>query len=93
LITLATRRWQQSRQFADVLILGHIANHEGTPEAPDELNPDTLHEHFHWSRRTMQWALARLRAVRLVQVENDQVILTERGRAHLLDFRQEMGIR
>lgn len=93
LIALAIRRWQQSRQFADVLIMGHIANHEGTKEAPDELNPDTLHEHFHWSRRSMQWALARLRALRLVQVEDDQVRLTDRGREHLIGFRHEMGIR
>ncbi len=93
LIALAVRRWQQSRQFADILILGHISHHEGTPEAPEELNAATLYEHFHWSKRAMQWSLARLRALRLVQIEQEQVVLTERGREHLMNFRQEMGVR
>ena len=41
---------QVRRRFADQMVLGHIYNHQGSPEAARELAYTSLHEHLRWTR-------------------------------------------
>ncbi len=76
--TLIWRR-RQKQQFAYQVLLGHIYNHQETSEASTELAVDTLYEHFRWSPTQMRFALGRLRALNLVRIHDERVMLTERG--------------
>jgi len=68
--------------------LGHIYHHQGQDEAHVELAADTLYEHFHWSPGKMQRVLGQLRALSLVQIQDGDVALTQRGQEQVLDFRE-----
>jgi manganese/zinc/iron transport system permease protein len=87
LIARAIRRRQQTAQFHDYVVLGHIANHLGTAEAYAELALPTLHEHFHWSPLRMRLVLARLRARQLISYAGEHVELTQHGRRALSEYR------
>jgi len=89
LVSSVIRRRRQQQQFAAQVLLGHIYNHQGGAVAQTELAVETLHQHFRWSPARMQWAIARLRALNLVRVQEDQIALTERGEKQVRDFRQE----
>ncbi|MBC7869947.1 MAG: metal ABC transporter permease [Chitinophagaceae bacterium] len=89
LVSSVIRRRRQQQQFAAQVLLGHIYNHQGSAVAQTELAVETLHQHFRWSPARMQWAIARLRALNLVRVQEDQIALTERGEKQVRDFRQE----
>jgi manganese/zinc/iron transport system permease protein len=82
------RRARQQRSFADQVVLTHVRNHTGQPDAREELAMETLHTHFRWSPEEMQQVLARLQARRLVTVANGQIGLTERGASRVREFRQ-----
>lgn len=88
LVLTMVRRWQQRRQFADQVLLGHIYHHQHSTTAQAELCVDTLHTHFRWPPRRMRWAIMRLRALNLVHVVGDQVSLTERGEGQVIAFRE-----
>jgi manganese/zinc/iron transport system permease protein len=92
LIATMLRRYRQRQRFADVMVLRHIQNHEGTDAADDELAADSLYEHFRWSKTRMQWVLARLRAFNWVDVTQNRVQLTEHGREQLITFAREMAV-
>lgn len=87
LIAGLIRRRQQANNFTEYVVLGHIANHEGAPDAAVELAIPTLHDHFRWSPLRMRLVLTRLRTLQLVHVEGEQVSLTPRGHQHLAAFR------
>lgn len=90
LISTLFRRAMQRRQFNDQVVLGHIYNHTGTATAADELAADTLYQHFRWRKAFMDVVLARLRATNLIAIQNNRVLLTERGQAAVEHFNREM---
>ena len=89
LISTLIGRGRQRRRFANQVVLGHIYNHQHTPQASGELRLATLHQHFRWTPQQTQRVLRRLRAARLVQAEGEQVALTEQGAHEVEAFRRE----
>lgn len=89
LISTLLQRQTQQRQFADQVVLGHIYNHQHTPDAAVELALPTLHEHFRWTPNRLRWVMTRLRALNLVQVQDNHVSLTERGERQVKGFRED----
>lgn len=81
-------RSRQRSRFTEYVVLGHIANHTGSPQAVTELAVPTLHEHFRWSRLRMRYIVARMRAAQLVSVRDDLVNMTDRGQRVLTEFRR-----
>jgi manganese/zinc/iron transport system permease protein len=79
LVSGLIRRRDQSRRFRDQVVLGHIYNHQGKPEAVTELAVNTLYQHFKWSQGQMRLVLAGLHTLNLVRVRGEHVTLTERG--------------
>ena len=90
LISTALRRANSRRRFADQVVLAHIRNHQGGPQAASELRIATLHAHFRWTPRRMGRVLARLRALGLIRIVNGGAVLTERGEASAQAFRKTM---
>ncbi len=88
LVSTLIRRANQRRRFDDQVLLGHIYNHQQTASAAEELNADTLHEHFRWSKSKMGRVLTRLRAANQVRVADDMVQLTSNGQQRVEKFRQ-----
>jgi len=88
LISTVIRRANQRRHFDDQVVLAHIHNHQYTDVQSQELEVDTLHEHFHWSPQKMGRVLARLRALNWIQMVGDIVQLTERGDEQVHTFRE-----
>jgi len=88
LVSTLFRQSNQRRNFDYQVILGHIYHHQGQDEAHVELAADTLYEHFHWSPGKMQRVLGQLRALSLVQIQDGDVALTQRGQEQVLDFRE-----
>jgi len=77
LVTNALRRFNQRRAFALQMLLGHIQNHQDTPQAAQELSLDSLSQHLNWSEQHTLRVLSQ--AGGLVRLENGVVYLTERG--------------
>lgn len=88
LLSNLVRRAEQRAHFANQLVLGHMYNHEGTPEADVELDYETLHEHFRWTTAKTTLVVARLRAQHLVTLQNKHLSLTENGRQSVIAFLQ-----
>lgn len=86
LVAAALRRRIQRQQFVNQTVLGHIYHHQGKPEAPDELAVDRLHEHLGWTPTRTRLAVARLRALNLVTLEDEQIRLTARGERQMNEF-------
>lgn len=89
LISMALRRRGQRQRFADQMVLGHIYHHHERPEAAEELNARTLYRHLGWTPARMGLALARLRALQLIDVRENHVTLTGRGERLVRDFLRE----
>lgn len=88
LIAAVVRRIDQRRRFDNQVVLGHIHHHQHTASAAQELNRETLHEHFHWSRLRMARVLARLLASRAIRFSDGQIELTRRGAERLSHFHE-----
>lgn len=91
LISTMFRRANQRRLFADQVLLGHIYNHQHTASAADELTASTLYRHFKWSEGHTEAVMRRLKTRNLVQLDGEQVRLTERGQRRVAAFKQELG--
>jgi manganese/zinc/iron transport system permease protein len=88
LVSTLLRRQTQRRRFTTQLLLGHIAHHQETHAAADELNINTLHEHFDWSPEKVARTVRRVRESGLVQMHGSHIALTEKGRTQAALFRQ-----
>jgi manganese/zinc/iron transport system permease protein len=84
------RRHQQSKQFEDQVVMGHILHHQKTEVASQELAQTTLHEHFRWTPAHMAQVLRRLRRLHLIELVNDRVVLTEQGIQTATHFEQQL---
>lgn len=89
LVSNLIRRRLQRQRFGEQMLLMHIRNHENTDTALQELSLSTLHEHLNWSKGRLQRMIMNLRTRNLVRLENDMVMMTERGEKHLQKFMQE----
>lgn len=80
LIAIAHRRTRQKWEFAQTMLVIHLFNHEGLPEAEAESEIAHLHEHLRWepsfATQVVKYALNN----RCVSQEETQLMLTERGR-------------
>ena len=72
---------RQKWEFAQTMLVIHLFNHEGLPEAQDESEIAHLHEHLRWeptfATRVVKYALNN----RYVSQQATQLMLTDRGRA------------
>ncbi len=87
LVSTLVRRINQRRRFNDQVVLGHIYNHQGTPRAATELQPEALHQHFRWDQNKMRRVLGRLHTLKLVREAGGLVQLTPKGRQRVEAFR------
>ena len=80
IIAIARRHARQKWEFAQTMLVIHLLNHEGLPEAEAESEITHLHEHLRWdpafANQVVQYALNN----QCVSQEETQLILTERGR-------------
>ena len=80
LIAIARRHARQKWEFAQAMLVIHLFNHEGLPEAETESAVADLHEHLSWdpdfTTQVVRYALNN----RCVSREDAQLTLTERGR-------------
>lgn len=81
LIAIARRHARQKWVFAQAMLVIHLFNHEGLPEAEAESAIAHLHEHLSWdpvfTTQVVKYALNN----RCVSQNETQLTLTERGRA------------
>ena len=81
LIAIARRHARQKWEFAQTMLVIHLFNHEGLPEAEAESAIADLHEHLSWdpgfTTQVVKYALNN----RYVLQEKTQLALTEHGRA------------
>ncbi len=81
IIAIARRHIRQKWEFAQTMLVIHLFNHEGLPEAQAESEIAHLHEHLQWepsfASRVVKFALNN----RYVSQESAQLTLTDRGRA------------
>ena len=80
LIAIARRHARQKWEFAQAMLVIHLFNHEGLPEAETESAIADLHEHLSWdpsfTTQVVRYALNN----RYVSRKETQLILTEHGR-------------
>ena len=80
LIAIALRHLRQKWEFAQTMLVIHLLNHEGLPEAHEESEIAHLHEHLQWeptfASRVVRYALNN----RYVSQQATQLSLTDRGR-------------
>ena len=81
LIAIVRRHARQKWEFAQAMLVIHLFNHEGLPEAEAESAVAHLHEHLSWdpafTTQVVKYALNN----RCVSQDETQLTLTERGRA------------
>ena len=81
LIAIARRHARQRWEFAQTMLVIHLLNHEGLPEAEEESAIANLHEHLSWdpmfAHQVVRYALNN----RCVLQEETQLVLTKRGRS------------
>ncbi len=80
LVSIAHRHMRQKWEFAQTMLVIHLFNHEGLPEAQEESEIEHLHEHLQWeptfASKVVRYALNN----RYVSQQETQLSLTDRGR-------------
>ncbi len=81
LIAIARRQARQKWEFAQTMLVIHLLNHEGLPEAEEESAIANLHEHLRWeptfANQVVRYALNN----QCVSQQETQLVLTEQGRS------------
>ena len=81
LIAIARRRVRQKWEFAQKMLVIHLLNHEGLPEAAVESEIAHLHEHLRWRPDFALQVVKHALNNRYVYRTETQLTLTEQGRA------------
>lgn len=81
LIAIARRHARQKWEFAQTMLVIHLFNHEGLPEAEAESAVADLHEHLSWDRAFTNQVVRYALNNRCISQKTTQLALTERGRA------------
>ncbi|RKU27829.1 zinc ABC transporter permease [Candidatus Poribacteria bacterium] len=80
LLSISRRHLRQKWEFAQTMLVIHLLNHEGLPEAVNESEIAHLHEHLQWepsfASKVVRYALNN----RCVSQDDTQLTLTDRGR-------------
>lgn len=79
LLAQTLRRRQQRWSFAEQMLVLHLLNHEGTPEAQDECTPSHLSAHLRWPAAFADAVIQRATQHGYVQ-PGSLLTLTEQGR-------------
>ncbi len=88
LVSSILRHARDKRRFRELVLLGHIYNHEWADEAGAELHLDTLHRHVQWEPASLRATLSRLRRRGEVRVVTEMPALTAAGRRRIQEFRR-----
>jgi manganese/zinc/iron transport system permease protein len=80
MVANARRRAALKRRFAQTMLVIHLLEHEGTPEAVDECRVDRLHLHLRWSPETIRDVVDGALRERLVSRDGPGLVLTAAGR-------------
>ncbi len=80
IIATALRRGRQRLEFAQLMLLIHLHNHEELPEAAEENRVPHLHRHLRWQPAFAERIVRLSERRRLVAIEGDALALTESGR-------------
>lgn len=81
LIAIARRHIRQKWEFAQTMLVIHLFNHEGLPEAQAESEIAHLHEHLQWEPTFATRVVKQALNNRYVSQEATQLMLTDRGRS------------
>ena len=94
LLTALWRRYRQSKQLRYDLVLLHIYSHTLQGQEKEELRTDCLDEHFKWSKKEVDKALAVLFKADYVTVDTRKQVyrLTPAGLDRIQAIQQEYGI-
>ncbi len=79
-IAIARRRHRQKLEFAQTMLVIHLLNHEGLPEAAQESQVSHLQEHLRWEGQFAAQIVRYALENRCVSQANGQLALTARGR-------------
>lgn len=79
-LALLRRRRRNRLLFAVKMLLAHLSNHDGTPEAGRECQVSTLHEHLIWPAPYVKEIVRFAVTQRYLTVNNGQAVLTQEGR-------------
>lgn len=86
LLAAAFRRARQRREFAEIMLVIHLHNHEDSPEAAEENCIPHLHSALGWSEKFAAETVSRAERADLIRrVGADLLDLTERGRTTARD--------
>jgi manganese/zinc/iron transport system permease protein len=80
LVAQARRRSSQRLDFAVRMLLVHLLNHEGTPEAAEECREAGLHRHLGWSEAWTRRVVTNAKDRSLVNRSADLLLPTDCGR-------------
>lgn len=80
LIAAVRRRMRQRWEFPQRMLVIHLFNHEGMPEAERESRVNELHEHLQWKPTMVAEVIRRAQSDGLVRRDNGHLLLTETGR-------------
>jgi manganese/zinc/iron transport system permease protein len=75
------RRGRQAREFTQTMLVIHLFQHEGRPEASRENRVSHLSEHLRWTPELAQRVVALAERNGLVRSEAGTLSLTDRGRS------------
>lgn len=80
LLAIGRRYARQRWDFAQTMLMIHLFNHEGLPEAEQENNLAHLHEHLRWEPEFTVQVVRRAERKSLISRLNGHLLLTENGR-------------
>ncbi|MBD3166606.1 metal ABC transporter permease [bacterium] len=80
LLAQARRRKRQRWEFARRMLIVHILQHENEADSSTECSVGHMQDHLHWGKDFADRVLRGAKKQNLVEVRNDCLFLTERGR-------------
>lgn len=80
LISTALLRRRQKKDFAEILVLFHLLNHEEDFDIKEECGTDTIHLHLNWSLQKIEKVIKPLVSSGDIYVYDDTYLLSETGR-------------
>lgn len=81
LLAIARQRARQRIDFAVEMLLVHLLNHEGLPEAEQECRRIHLSDHLHWENKFINRVVRSSQKEKFLIIEGDFLKLTPKGRS------------
>ncbi len=83
LLGQAWRRHRQRNMLAIATLIRHIANHEHTPEAAEELDLEQTASHLQWRRSVYRKYLEKAMNQNYIAIKSQRLVLTDLGRRYI----------